>query len=197
MSISKTEILNKALTLVGAAPVTNIDDDTNNARILSRVYEIALRSILSECRWNFATKRMKLTVSTQVPDWYDTGEKYVYVRPNDMVRAFEAHDTDATWREEGDYIYSDTSGLGLRYIYYLDVPSKYPAFFIDAFVDKLCSDIAYAIVNSASLGEQFKRLYETVTLPKAMSANAQIGTQQTLKDNAWENAKYNDMNSQA
>jgi hypothetical protein len=197
MSISKTEILNKALTLVGAAPVTNIDDDTNNARILSRVYEIALRSILSECKWNFATKRMLLTVSTQTFDWYDTGETFVYVRPNDMIRAFEANVNDAVWREEGDFIVSDTSGLGLRYVYYLDVPSKYPAFFIDALVDKLCSDIAFAVVNSGTLGEKYKQLYESITLPKAMSANSQIGTQQFLKDNAWENAKYSDLQSQA
>ena len=192
MSISKTEILNKALTLVGAAPVTNIDDDTNNARICSRVYESSLRSILSECKWNFATKRANLTLSTDTPDWFDVGETYIYLKPIDMVRIFGASDDRSIWREEGDYIVSDTPNLGLRYVYYLDVPSKYPAFFIDAFVDRLCADIAYSIVNSSTLGEKYKELYESVSLPKAMSANSQVGTQQTLRDDAWENAKFND-----
>jgi hypothetical protein len=197
MSISKTDILNKALTLVGANTITNIDDDSNNARVLSRVYEISLRAILAECKWNFATKRALLTVVNDTLPWYDTGETNIYQRPNDLIKIFGVNVQGAGWREEGDYIISDTSGLGIRYVYYLDQPSKYPAFFIEAFVDKLCSDIAYAIVNSASLGEKFKTLYEAVSLPKAMSANAQIGIQQTVQDDAWELAKFQDIQQNA
>lgn len=194
MAISKTDILNKALTLVGAQPVTNIDDDSNNARVCSRVYEMALRSILGECKWNFATTRATLTVSADTMPWYDTGENIVYIKPNDVIRIFESNDPDSRWREEGDYIISDTSGLGIRYTYYLDSPSKYPGYFLDAFTDKLCSDIAYAIVNSQDLGTKFKTAYEKISLPKALSANSQTGRQQYLKDDAWERAK--DQNNQ-
>lgn len=190
MAVSKTDILNKALTLVGASPVINIDDETNNARILSRVYEIALRSILSECKWNFATKRANLSILTDTLDWYDTSETIVYQKPNDMIRIYGTSSIGAQWREEGDYIISDTGDLGLRYVYFLDTPSKYPGYFIDAFVDKLSSDIAYAIVNSQSLGEKFYKLYEGVSLPKATAANSQTGIQQTLQDDSWELSKY-------
>lgn len=190
MALSKTDIINKALTLVGANPVVSIDDDTNNARILSRVYESALRSILSECKWNFATVRVLLSVSTDTLDWYDTGEGVIYIKPTDVVRIFGVSSPSARWREEGDYIVSDTSGLGIRYVKFLDTPSKYTADFITAFVDKLCSEIAYALVNSQSLGERYKQLYESVSLPKAMSSNSQGGIQQTLKDDAWELSKY-------
>jgi hypothetical protein len=156
-----------------------------------------LRSILSECKWNFATKRVLLTVSTDTLDWYDTGETVIYIKPTDVIKIFGTNDKDAIYREEGDYIVSDTSGLGIRYVYYLDSPSKYPSYFVDALSDKLCSEIAYALVNSATLGEKFKVLYEDVTLPKAMSSNSQTGTQQTLQDDAWELAKYSDIHSQA
>lgn len=192
MAISKTDLLNKALTLVGAAPIASIDDDTNNARILSRVYEITLRSILSETKWNFATKRANLSQVSVTLDWYDTSEIYVYQKPNDMIRVFGLSSTSATWREEGDYIISDTSGLGIRYVYYLDVPSKYPGYFIDAFVDRLAADVAYAIVNSSSLGEQMMKKHETISLPRALTANSQAGIQQTLQDDAWELSKFND-----
>lgn len=197
MSVSKTQILNKALTLVGANPVTSITDSSENARALNRVYEIALRSILSECKWNFATKRANLSASTDTLAWYDSGETYVYIRPTDIVKIFGVSSTTATWREEGDYIISDTSGLGIRYVEYLDTPSKYPSYFVDAFIDKLCSDISYMIVNSASLGENFYKKYLDVSLAKAMSQNSQIGTQQTPVDDAWELAKYNDNNVNA
>jgi len=189
---TKTDIVNKALTLVGAAPITSITEDTNNAAILRRVYDISLRSILSEGKWNFATKRALLTVSTDTMAWYDTGETYVYVRPTDIIRIYGANDRDAIYREEGDYIISDTVALGIRYVYYLDDPQKYSALFTDALIDKLCSDISFMIVNSSTLGEKFLNKYETISLPNAMAANAQSGVQQTIQDDAWELAKYSD-----
>jgi len=189
MSISKTELINNALTKVGALPITSIDDDTNNARVVSRVYEQSLRSILGECKWNFATTRTTLSLLTDTLAWYDTGETLVYQKPTNLIRIYGASAPNTAWREEGDYIVSDTSSLGLRYTYYIDSPTKYPSTFTDAFIDKLCSDIAYMIVNSASLGELYKKLYETVSLPKAMAANSQSGIQQTLQDDAWELAK--------
>jgi len=192
MAITKTDILNKALTLVGANPIVSIDDQTNNARVLSRVYETALRSVLSEAKWNFATKRTALSVLSTTPAWYDTGETILYQKPTDMIRIYGTSTRNALWREEGDVIYSDTTGLGLRYVYYLDDPTKYPTYFIDALIDRLCSDIAYAIVNSSTLGDKYYKIFESVSLPKAQSANAQTGVQQTVQDDAWELAKYSD-----
>ncbi len=186
---TKTEIVNKALTLVGATPVTNIDtDDTNNARILNRVYDLSLRSILSETCWNFATKRSLLASSSTTMDWYHSGEIVVYARPSDVIRIFETNDENATWHEEGDYIISDTQGLGVKYVYYLNTPSKYPSAFIEAFIDKLCSDIAFMVLNNKQVAQVFLEKYEKVSLPKARSENSQIGKHQKLKDDAWTGA---------
>lgn len=189
-SISKVQIINKGLTLVGAAPITDIDDNSNNARVSNRVYALSLRSVLSACKWNFATKRKLLSVLDVALDWYEVGEGIVYQKPTDIVRIFGANDNDASWREEGDYIVSDTTGLGIRYVYFLDDPSKYSIEFIDALTDKFASDIAYALVNSGTLAEKYKELYEKLSLPKAMSMNSQTGTQQKIRDDAWESAKY-------
>jgi len=189
MAISRTEIVNKSLTMVGANPIVNIDDDTQNARIVNRVYEIALKSILSETQWNFATRRKLLAQVTDTLEWYDTGEIYVYQRPNDCIRIFTANDRDATWREEGEHIISDTNDLGVRFVYYHNEPSKYPPSFAEAFTDKLCSDIAFMIVNSKTLAESFLTKYEQVSLPKATAENAQVGTPIYQKDDAWTKAK--------
>ena len=124
--------------------------------------------------------------------WDDTGENIVYARPSDVIRIFGTNDSDATWREEGDLIISNTNGLGLRYVYYLDVPSKYPSSFVEAFIDKLASDIAYMVLNSVSKGEAMLAKYVKISLPKAEAQNSQIGEQQEMKDDAWEIAKYGD-----
>lgn len=194
MAISKSDIINKALTLVGAGTVISIDDDSENARVLNRTYEIALKSILSECKWNFATKRSTLSEVTNTLDWTYNTESNVYQKPSDLIRIFDTNPQRAIFREEGDYIIADSSSFGIQYVYYHDVPSKYPGYFLDAFIDKLAGDIAYAIVNSASLAEKMLTKYENISLPKATSANSQTGTQQTPIDDAWELAKYNDFN---
>jgi len=189
MSISKTEICNKALTLVGANSIVSITDDSQNARILNRVYELSLKSILSEAPWVFALRRTLLAQSADTLEWYDTNENYVYVKPNEMIRAFRANDDDAIWRQHGEYIISDTNDLGLEYTYFLDTPSKYTTSFVEAFVDKLCSDIAFMVLNSKTVAQGFLEKYEEVSLAKALAENAQVGTPIGMKDGAWDRAK--------
>lgn len=189
MAISKTEICNKALTLLGANPITSITDEAQNARILSRVYELSLKSILSEAPWVFALRRSLLALSADTLAWEDTNEQYLYVKPNEVIRIFRASSDDAIWREHGDYIVSDTDDLGVEYVYFLDVPSKYTTSFVEAFVDKLCSDIAFMVLNSKTVAQGFLEKYEQVSLAKALAENSQIGTPIGMRDDAWDKAK--------
>lgn len=197
---SQTIIVNKALTLVGAATITNINDGTPSANAISNVYQLALQSIISECKWNFCTSRATLSIAattSTAPAFFYPGEGYVYALPPNVIRIHDISPQNADWREESGQIISDTPGLGILYTYYDDTPNHYPSYFLDAFIDKLASDIAYVIVNSASLAEAFVRKYNGVSLPKAISANSQTGIQQTITDDAWTNAKYFDLNPNA
>jgi hypothetical protein len=194
MSVTKTTTVNKALTLCGAAPISNITDDTNNARIVDRVYEIARKSILCECLWSFATTRCTLTITAATIAFYLSDENYVYARPSGALRIFETSDQNAVWREEGDLIISDTASLGVRYIYDHDSPDKYPAYFLEAFIDKLCVDICYMIINSTTKADSFLQRYYKVSLPAAKSMNSQTGTQQQPLDDLWTGAKLSSGN---
>jgi hypothetical protein len=187
--MSKVSISNKALTLVGASPITSLTDESENARAINRVYSISLKSALSETMWNFATKRVLLAQVDVTLAWSDDDDTYVYQRPSDVIRIFSTNDEDSIWYVEGDYIISDTSGLGIKYVYYNDSPSTYSASFKEAFTDKLASDIAFMILNSSEKANSMLEKYERVSLPKARSENAQVGRKIKLKDDAWENAK--------
>lgn len=189
MSTSKTEIANKALTLVGANPIVSLEDSSQNARVVNRVYELALKSILSEAPWVFALRRSLLAQTTDVPGWYDTNETYVYAMPNECIRVFRTNDREAIWRVVGSTIISDTSGLGVEFVYYNNSPSTYTASFVEAFSDKLCSDIAFMIVNSKTVAENFLEKYEKVSLAKAMAENAQVGAPDYMWDDEWTLAK--------
>ena len=189
---SKTDILNKALTMVGATAVTSITDSSTNALHCRHVYEVSRRSILAECKWNFATRRVNLSVSADTVAWNYSGEGVIYVRPADVITIHETNVIGAKWRVEGDYILSDTTGLGILYTFDHDTPSSYPPLFVDAFTDLLAANIAYIIVNSGTLGERYLKKYQKISLPKAMAVNSQQGEQVTILDDAWENAKYFD-----
>jgi len=193
MANNQTQILNKALVLCGASTIVNISDNSPNAIALSNVYEISLQSILSECKWNFCTTRATLTLAATSPAFLWPGEAFVYDLPTNVIRIWMTNPATASWREEGGQIISNSNNLGIIYTYYDDNPGDYPSYFLDAFIDKLCSDIAYLIINSVQVAEVFVKKYETVTLPKAMSANSQTGIQQQPNDSAWTSSKfYND-----
>jgi len=194
---SKVEIINKSLTFLGSAPITNINDESNNARIMNRLYDTSLRSILSECLWNFAIKRKLLAVSTDTLDWYDPGVTIVYGRPSDCVRIFGVNNDNAIWREEGDYIVSDTVDLGIKYVQYIDDTSKFTSSFTEAFIDRLAYDASFSILNNSKITASLLEKYEKVSLPKARAENAQTGAQQYIKDDAWELAKYGNTNLNA
>lgn len=197
MANSQTQIINKALVLCGAATITNINDGTPNANALSNVYDISLQSILSECKWNFCTVRASLTqVATESPTYpafLYPGESFVYALPTGVIRIWAVNPGNAMWREESGQLISDSANLQILYTFYDNNPGDYPSYFLDAFVDKLCSDIAYMIINSAQIAEAFVKKYEGVSLPRATSSNSQTGIQQCPRDGAWTNAKfYND-----
>ena len=192
MANTQTSIINKALVLVGAATVVSIDDGTPNANALGNVYEIALQSILSECKWNFATQRSSLSLAVSDTAFLYPNEKFVYDIPSNVIRIFDVSPMFTYWREENGQIISDTANLGILYVYYDDNPAHYPSYFLDAFIDKLCSDIAYVIINNATIAAAFSQKYETVSLSKAISANSQTGMQQNMLDNAWTDSKFHD-----
>ena len=184
-------ICNKSLVLCGASPITALSQDTANARALNAVYDISMQDFLTECKWNFSTTRSTLvTVASSVMAWLHTEEAYVYTRPSAALRIWEVSDSDAIWREEGGYIISDTADLGAKWAFEQTEVGLWQPKAIMAFIDKLCADISYQIINSVPKAEAFMTKYNKVSLPAAMSENAQTGLQQEVKDDNWLKSKF-------
>lgn len=183
-------LCNHALLLCGASPITALADDTANARALNAVYENARKGFLTECRWTFALTRTSLATSATTFAWLHDEEAYVYTRPSGALRIWEMSDLEAIWREEGDYIISNTASLGTLYtIDHSEVGLWRPKAII-AFIDKLCSDICFMVLNSAQKAEAFLAKYQKVSLPAAMAEESQTGTHQEVRDDEWLKSKY-------
>lgn len=187
---SSLTIVNKALILCGASKITALSDDTPNARITNEIYDISRKDILAECGWTFAVTRSSLATSSVTQPWSYAEENVVYSKPANLIRILGTNDSDAIYRLEGDYIMSDVTGLGIKYIFDQTDASKFTPLFVSAFVDKLAYEICYQILQSSTQAEAFLTKYEKVSLPKAMAVDAQTGTQQNPKDDYWEGAKF-------
>ena len=184
-------ICNKALVLCGASPITALTQDTPNARALNDVYEISRKSFLTECRWTFALTRSTLaTIATTTIAFLKDDESYAYTRPSAALRIWEMSDIEAIWREEGDILISNTASLGTLYTWDHNEVGLWRQKAVDAFIDKLCSDISFIILNSATKAQAFLEKYEKITLPKAMAEDSQTGAHQEVLDNEWLKSKY-------
>lgn len=189
-TITTIGICNHALVLCGASPITSLTEDSTNARALNAVFETARKSILTECRWTFALTRSSLATSSTTMAWLHDEEAYVYDRPSGALRIWQMSDIEAIWREEGNYIISNTASLGTLYTIDHSEVGLWRHRFVEAFIDKLCAEICFHILNSATKAEAFLAKYEKITLPKAMAEDSQTGVHQEVQDDAWLKAKY-------
>ena len=186
----KVTIVNRALSLLGAEPITNLTEDTPEANIANRMYDEARRSILSETLWNFAKKRVLLNQTVESPAWQLDQVRFVYQLPSDIIRIFGISDRNATWLIEQDRLLTNVNEIGIIYVFNITDTSKFSSSFTDAFADKLAADMCYPILNSNTESKLLLEKYDGVSLPKAMTENSQEGSPPDVLDDLWTLAKY-------
>ncbi len=186
----KVTIVNRALSLLGAEPITALTDDTPEANIANRMYDESRRSILSETLWNFAAKREVLNEIDEDPAWQLDSVRNIFQLPSDIIRIFGISDRNAIWRIEQDRLLTNVNEIGIIYVFNLVDTSKFSASFTDAFADKLASDMCYSVLNSNTEAKRLLEKYDGVSLPKAMTENSQEGTPPEILDDLWTLAKY-------
>ena len=66
---SQVAICNRAMEMLGQAPIVSISDSSAQAKALNRVYNDSRRALLEDHPWNFAKKRASLAASATAPTW--------------------------------------------------------------------------------------------------------------------------------
>lgn len=183
--MSKVQIVNKALTYLGANRITSLSDETLEAQSASNMYEDSLRSILSECCWKFATKRVLLNKLNEEPAYIENGMAHYFQLPSDLVEIFGVMNDEAVWDREAKKIISNQSEFGIKYVYFCDDTTLYPSYFVDAFAIKLAADMCYELTNSEAKTEALLELYKGEFLPLARTKNAREASSPQIKDGHW------------
>lgn len=180
--MSKLEIINKALGMLGANQVKNIEDHTLEAEAARKMYQPALDSVLAETDWTFAIKRVLLPLSNKEPAW---GNGNYFELPADLLKIVDVMDRHILWRREGNYIFTPASEFGLVYVARCVDPTYYPSYFIDALSAKLAVEMCYLLTNSTEKTNGLIELYEGQYLPNAKTKNAREKSSPKVEDSYW------------
>ena len=188
--MSKISIINRALTFLGANRITSLNDNTLEAQSASNIYNESLKSILSECDWKFATKRVVLNKLDKEPEWAEDGKRNYFQLPADYVEIFGVKDQNAKWSVEGNTIVADTPEFAIKYVYFCTNTDLYTSSFVEAFACKLACDMCYEITNSTEKSATLIELYKGEYLPLAKNKNARQQSKPLAQDDNWTNSIY-------
>ena len=91
---SDVEIANRTLDKLGAENIVTLDEDSENARTINRMYTSVLYSMLRSHTWNCAKKRVQLAPLSTTPAFdYD----YQFQLPADCLRPIFPLDPNVTF----------------------------------------------------------------------------------------------------
>ena len=182
---TRVSISNLALTILGADRVTSLEDNSENARRLTAIYDQCLEDVLRAHPWNFAITRQTLAQLSTVPVF---GYDLEYQVPGDCLRVLEVNDgtnliTD--FKIEGRKLLTNDSTVNIKFISNITDPNQYTSQFAFVLSTRIAMELAYAITNNKATMELMANLYAS-RLQTAKETDAQESDSvNTLDEDLW------------
>lgn len=185
---SKVSICSGASLLVGAAPFSDMSDNTTSARLTLNLFDDVQDDLLRAHPWSFATTRVKLSPLASKPTY---GFKYEFNIPSDMIRllSIDSFYVGQNFKLEGGRILANVSALDLCYVFRNTDVSTWPSDFVNAVKYELASQIAYPIAKSDTLRQTLEQKAQ-YKLMVAKANNAMETPSQHFKINPLLQARY-------
>lgn len=184
MPLTTTEvtICNSALIKLGAERINSLSETNKRAKLCNEQYSKLRDEVLRSHPWNFAIKRVALSLTGNTP-LFDY--KYEFTIPTDVLRILSVHNKAIKWRvEAGRKLLSDYSEVKIEYIAQITAAAEFDSYFSEALALRLASDLAYPLVQSMNLQNSLLQRYE-YHMKHARSLDAQEGTPIDLTDDSW------------
>lgn len=193
MASSETEIVNSALSKLGANRVLTLDDDSKEARLAKVQYPIKRDELLRSHPWNFATARAALAKTANTPAYEFTSE---FILPSDCLRVLntdlnlsgssmeEPYKVETNLVDGTKVLLTNTDAVNIQYLAKVTNVQLFDAVFCEALAWKLAADLAYPLVQSTSLAAQMFQISEQV-LSQARSFDGQEGSVDQVQADDW------------
>lgn len=193
MAVSQTSIANRALQILGATRLTDIDEDTKNARAMRENWDAARDAEIRRHVWNFAVTRVELSALVDTPVF---GYTTLYQLPADCLRVLQVGDWivgdspdlssgQAEYQIEAGKIATDAPApLKLRYLARIEDVTKYDHSFNDVLAARLAMDCSEEITQSDGKYERALAAYKTA-LREAKRLDAIENPAEDRADGSW------------
>jgi len=159
---TKLGIVNRALDLMGQAPVVDIDSPiSREEKVMARWYDVSRLRVLAYHPWDFAEARYQCSRSGtplfEYADKYRVPSNFlelvdIYVEDSGQYYSQVYGDIDWT-REENDILLNMSGSTSINIVYTKDVEdvAKFSALFTAALERRLASDTCFAITRDLKL----------------------------------------------
>lgn len=184
--MSKIDVINSALKLIGAQPIVALNDTTSSARSIQSVFELSYVAVLSSYPFTFA-KRASSYLATPADVTALPGYLAIRVKPTDLVVLHNVLDenncqVEFTVSADGINIKKD---VPVKAVYAVHVPiEETPPLFKEAFVYYLAMRMAYDRNETAALTASLQQMYEQAFIRAVRSDSQQASSLHQL--NGWD-----------
>lgn len=184
---SETDLLNDALSMIGAKEITSIDDGSINANHCKRLYPNLRDSVLRSHHWNFAMKRVELAQDATAPAFEFA---FAYTLPPDCLKVveynganldtsslslFEAAAADRYKIEQRKLLTNDGS-VKIVYIQRVTDPNLWDSLFYQMLSTWLASKLAMPISKDVRMSSGLLDQVIKLMLPLATAVDGQEGS---------------------
>jgi hypothetical protein len=170
---SVVQICNRALQKLGSKRITDIEEDSVEARSCNVLYEDLRDAELRAHPWNFAIARSEIAADSETPDW---GRANSFTLPADFLFLLEDYPEDNSlikdWQIEGRKILTDDDApIQIRYIKIVTDPNEMDPLFREALATKMAIELCEELTQSNTKKEGLKDDYKEI-ISQARKRNA-------------------------
>ncbi len=188
---SEVSVANRALALVGEAPIVSFADASKAARTVNACYEDIRDEVLRDHPWNSAKARAQLAALATAPLF---GWDLAYAWPADALRILRVNDElwdGATgWEVEGRNILTDwLAPIDVEYVRKETDPNVWDPMLRSAIVLRLAAEICEPITHDEAKAARLTQGYERMKVRAAITDGLEEEVVEDDFDDTWVNAR--------
>ncbi len=184
---AKIEIVNMALGYLGVENISDIDENTAQARRARLFYDVTRDSLLRGFAWTFALKQWSCPAVKNAPAF----KTYAFgcQKPVDCLRFLHTADPSIECELAGKYIYSNINPTDIIGVRRIENESELDSVFIEVFALKLAVQMSIVLSDDKGLRDRLINDYESL-IKTAQVKSALEGPQQNYQyDGSWLKAR--------
>ena len=180
---SFTLMASNALQQLGAAPISDIAENTGRAKRVNSIYEDVRDAVIRDAKWNFALERVQLAALADAPAFTWTKQHQLPENPY-CLRVVEVYSGNDRIDHviEGRKILSNYSSINILYLKRVTDPSQFDALFVEAYEARLAAELAVSITGSRGISSDFWKTYD-IKITNARLVDSQEGTPAAIQAN--------------